>query len=390
MQDEHDTTDTPGWDAINAALAPLYAGQEPRHYGTALPYTLGGQDPLDGISVYWADAPVPHWHYVTYGFSELYAKESSDADASGYGFELTFRLAAAPGEDATSTPPVWPLNLLQNLARYVFGSGNVFEDGHHLNANGPIALETDTRLCHLAFIADPQLPARDTANGHLQFLQLVGLTDEEMEAVKRWSTRDVLLALQPAMPLWITDLHRGNLLDDPALAAQVQQGSEREGSSTGMLFIETLQWRQEAGVTTLVLGAGQVSSVSELLGLRLRSDRKPQDRLQQPDVFLHLLPRGVRRGEDRQAVGIQIRGQLREVGLQMRIMPHEQPQLARIQRRLEIEHGLHGAIEREEFSLAYQPLLHAHHGEPPAIEALLRWHRPGIGYCSPAEFLPIA
>jgi hypothetical protein len=111
------------------------------------------------------------------------------------------------------------MNLLQNLARYVFGSGNVFEDGHHLNANGPIALETGTRLCHLAFIADPQLPARDTANGHLQFLQLVGLTDEEMEAVKRWSTRGVLQALQPAMPLWISDLHRGNLLEDPALAA---------------------------------------------------------------------------------------------------------------------------------------------------------------------------
>lgn len=234
MQDDHDDTDTPGWDAINAALTPLYAGQEPRHYGTALPYTLGGQDPLDGISVYWADAPVPHWHYITYGFSELYAKESSDATASGYGFELTFRLAADVGENAGSTPPVWPMNLLQNLARYVFGSGNVFEDGHHLNANGPIALETNTRLCHLAFVADPQLPARDTANGHLQFLQLVGLTDEEMEAVKRWSTRGVLQALQPAMPLWISDLHRGNLLEDPTLAAQVQAGSEREGSSTGM------------------------------------------------------------------------------------------------------------------------------------------------------------
>ncbi|KIS40399.1 suppressor of fused domain protein [Stenotrophomonas maltophilia] len=270
MQDDHDDTDTPGWDAINAALAPLYAGQEPRHYGTALPYTLGGQDPLDGVSVYWADAPVPHWHYITYGFSELYAKESSDADASGYGFELTFRLAAEAGEHAGSTPPVWPMNLLQNLARYVFGSGNVFEDGHHLNANGPIALETGTRLCHLAFIADPQLPARDTANGHLQFLQLVGLTDEEMEAVKRWSTRGVLQALQPAMPLWISDLHRGNLLEDPTLAAQVRAGSEREGSSTGMLFIETLDWRQEVGVTTLVLGAGQVASVCELLPLRLR------------------------------------------------------------------------------------------------------------------------
>ncbi|MBK0028361.1 suppressor of fused domain protein [Stenotrophomonas sp. S48] len=270
MQDDIDDTDTPGWDAINAALATLYAGQTPQHFGTALPYTLGGQDPLDGISVYWADAPQPHWHYVTYGFSELYAKESSDAQVSGYGFELTFRLAASAGERAGSTPPVWPMNLLQNLARYVFGSGNVFEDGHHLNANGPIALETDTRLCHLAFVADPQLPPRDTGNGHLQFLQLVGLTDEEMEAIRRWSTRGVLQVLQPAMPLWISDLHRGNLLDDPVLAAQVQEGSQREGSTTGMLFVETLRWRQQDGVTTLVLGAGQVHSVAELLGLRLR------------------------------------------------------------------------------------------------------------------------
>ena len=77
----------------------------PRHFGTLLSHTLGGNDPLDGISVYWADAPVPHWHYVTYGFSELYAKESSDADASGYGFELTFRLAAEAGEDGSGAPP---------------------------------------------------------------------------------------------------------------------------------------------------------------------------------------------------------------------------------------------------------------------------------------------
>ncbi len=69
---------------------------------------------------------------------------------------------------------------------------------------------------------------------------------------------------------------------------------------------------------------------------------------------------------------------------------YSQDALARIQRMLEIEHALLGAIEREEFSLAYQPLMHAANDQPPAIEALLRWHRPGIGYCSPAEFIPIA
>ncbi|KAF1017177.1 MAG: putative signaling protein [Stenotrophomonas maltophilia] len=69
---------------------------------------------------------------------------------------------------------------------------------------------------------------------------------------------------------------------------------------------------------------------------------------------------------------------------------YSQDALARIQRRLEIERGLHGAVDREEFSLVYQPLQHTEPGQPPAIEALLRWHRPGIGYCSPAEFIPIA
>ncbi|NIJ69895.1 EAL domain-containing protein [Xanthomonas sp. 60] len=69
---------------------------------------------------------------------------------------------------------------------------------------------------------------------------------------------------------------------------------------------------------------------------------------------------------------------------------YSQDALSRIQRRLELEQALLGAIEREEFSLVYQPLMHTDADEPPAIEALLRWHRPGSGYCSPAEFIPIA
>ncbi len=269
MDPTKDEDGTPGWDALNAALAALYPGQEPKHYGTALPYTLGGNDPLDGISVYWADTPRPHWHYVTYGFSELYDKQSEDAAESGYGFELTFRLAAEAGQGTDAAPPVWPMNLLQNLARYVFGSGNVFEAGHHLDANGPIALDTDTVLRHLALVEDPQLPPRDTANGRVRFLQVVGLADDEMAAVRRWSTQGVLDVLEPAMPLWITDLQRGSLLADPALAAQVEAGSAREGSSTGMLFLETLDWETCGEGVELVLGAGQVPGVLELLPLRL-------------------------------------------------------------------------------------------------------------------------
>jgi diguanylate cyclase (GGDEF)-like protein/PAS domain S-box-containing protein len=69
---------------------------------------------------------------------------------------------------------------------------------------------------------------------------------------------------------------------------------------------------------------------------------------------------------------------------------YSQDVLLRAQRRLELEHALHGALDREEFSLVYQPLVPTAGESAPAIEALLRWHRPGHGFCSPAEFIPIA
>lgn len=140
-----------GFDAIAEALRRLYPGQDGFYYGTIIPYVLGGQDPLSGVEVWKSVRGTPHWHYVTYGFSELYEKESDDPAVSGFGFELTFRLKRGEEKD----PPVWPVSLLQNLARYVFSSGNVFGAGHHMDANGPIALDTDTKLTALGFMPTP-------------------------------------------------------------------------------------------------------------------------------------------------------------------------------------------------------------------------------------------
>lgn len=267
----NDDNGTPGWDAISQALCAAHPGQVPRHFGTALPWTLGGKDPLDGVSVYWSGQGRPHWHYVSYGLSELFDKESDDADVSGFGFELTFRLAAAEGSTEADSPPTWPMSLLQNLARYVFQTGNVLEAGHHLDANGPIAAGHTTALRHLAFVEDPQLPARDTPNGRLQFLQAVGLTDGEQGAILAWSTGGVLKALEPTMSLWITDLDRACALSDADVAARIAAGTQAQGAATGLLLVEMLEWQDagDPGATTLVLGAGQVERLRELLEVRL-------------------------------------------------------------------------------------------------------------------------
>ena len=72
-----------GFDAISGAARALYPGQEGVYYGTLIPYTLGGGDPLDGVEIWKSERGVPHWHYITYGFTELYEKESGDPDEMG-------------------------------------------------------------------------------------------------------------------------------------------------------------------------------------------------------------------------------------------------------------------------------------------------------------------
>ncbi|GAB0148921.1 EAL domain-containing protein [Marichromatium sp. PS1] len=56
---------------------------------------------------------------------------------------------------------------------------------------------------------------------------------------------------------------------------------------------------------------------------------------------------------------------------------------------LELEQALHGALEREEFHLHYQPQLDLESGQIVAVEALLRWRHPRWGDLSPARFVPL-
>ncbi|MHA7966921.1 suppressor of fused domain protein [Paenibacillus sp. CAU 1782] len=271
-----DEVEAIGWNAIDDALEKIYGEQQPRHYAAALPYMLGGNDPLNGISVYSAERPIPHWHYVTYGFSDLYEKETDDEQYSGYGFELTMRLAKAPGE---GEPPAWSMNLLQNLARYVFKSGNVFQSGDHMDANSPIRLESATKLTALGFVTDPELGEIYTPNGMVEFVQVVGITADELQATQTWNTKGLLDTLLNYYPLYITDLERSSILERPEALAAIQEGARRDGSSTGILFVDQLDWRSGeeegagTGVHILTLGAKQAAVIGGLLSGRLPHGR---------------------------------------------------------------------------------------------------------------------
>jgi len=200
--------DAVGWLSIDAEVDKIYPNQEPQHFGTLIKYMLGGEDPLDGISVYESNEQEPHYHFVSYGFSELYYdEEKAGGEFSKFGFELTFRLKKENNDQFH-----WAMNLMQNLAKYVFKSGKWFEEFHFIPANGPIKLESATDITALAFVLDPELGKIETPHGEVSFLQMVGLTTSEYEQLKLnpklAETEKLMEKLKETNPLLITDLNR--------------------------------------------------------------------------------------------------------------------------------------------------------------------------------------
>jgi diguanylate cyclase (GGDEF)-like protein len=67
--------------------------------------------------------------------------------------------------------------------------------------------------------------------------------------------------------------------------------------------------------------------------------------------------------------------------------PQLQEEILRYHR---LENDLRRALERNEFSLAYQPQISIADGRVHALEALLRWHHPERGLLLPGEFISVA
>ncbi len=201
--------DAPGWLAIDAAVKKIYLDQEPKHWAAVPHFSVGGQDPIDGISFYEAfENGEKYYHFVTYGFSSLYYDESLlENQFSKFGFELTFRLKPYMLDN---DGPKWVFGLIQNIARYVFNSGKWFEEFHYMPANGPIRLESETKLTAIAFVLDPQLGRIETPHGEVQFLQMYGITDEEYRHLKDNQQDASQLFKSHAVdnPMFITDLMR--------------------------------------------------------------------------------------------------------------------------------------------------------------------------------------
>jgi suppressor of fused-like protein len=251
----------PGWEAITAAADRVHPDQEPLHWGTIVRWRAGGPDPLDGISAYRVSDP-PHWHYVSYGLSELYKKESDDPAVSGWGVELTMRISREP---AASSAPLWPANVLQNLSRYIFRSGNVLLPGQTTDAKGRIALEEDTDLTAFVFVEDAELSSIETSHGRLTFVQVVGITADEYQAAKEWSSDGIVELLRAGNPLLVTDLRHRSIRSDPAVESTIRAGIEGDGSSMAGIKVDDLEVVADDSTLTIRCGALGMDGLRALL-----------------------------------------------------------------------------------------------------------------------------
>lgn len=77
-----------------------------------------------------------------------------------------------------------------------------------------------------------------------------------------------------------------------------------------------------------------------------------------------------------------------EGGKSYRLYTHEMA--VQLEEKLALEHAMQHALKHGEFLLHYQPQVELQTGRIAALEALVRWNRPGTGVVPPGHFIPVA
>ena len=185
-KNKNDTTknkiEANGWDASTEECERKYKEKNPKHYGTLISWNLGGNDPLDGISVYDGG---DYFHFVTYGLSELYEKESDNKDISGYGMEFTFKLKKDNYENEEAEIRCI-CHILQSIARITFTKNELFRPYEFLYTGQMQGIDAKMNSNITGFITVPDIDFNsiNTANGKVEFVEFIGVTNDELVALK--------------------------------------------------------------------------------------------------------------------------------------------------------------------------------------------------------------
>lgn len=199
----------PGWEAIENEFFRLYPDGKIDHYMTNLNSRamFGGPEYLDGYDIY--DSHKGYYHIVTYGMSELYVNpEALSWKYSKFGYEMTIKL-----KENSPNNCLWAMNMMSKLARYTYQQDRYFSKGDFVIGDGtPIHIGTDSKITGLIIVNDTSAKTLHTIHGEVEFLQLVGVTKQELDAIQTdISNFDKLLAIMKKdNPELVTDITRNS------------------------------------------------------------------------------------------------------------------------------------------------------------------------------------
>lgn len=161
------------WEFIQKKYDEIYSGKKKVHFGTIRKRNEGGAF-LDGIDVYDVGE---FWHYISFGMSELYEKESENVKVSGWGYEYSFKLKK---EDEIE-PPTWVVTPLQKLARYVFNQSTPFGEAHFIPFGAPIMPDLNPNLNSFIFSFDNSIGLISTPTGCLEMLEVFCISQKDVD-----------------------------------------------------------------------------------------------------------------------------------------------------------------------------------------------------------------
>ena len=203
---EEDEEFSPGWQAIDDAFEELYPKQKPVHYGTEFHARamFGGDDYLDGYSVY--QSPKGYKHIVTYGMTELYGNEEDfGGEWNGWGYEMTIKL-----KEEDNTNCMWAIDMLSNLARYTYKTGNFFVANQYVKGKS-LGLGEESLISAILLVNDTEVKNQESVYGKTEFIQLVGITEAELQAIMEDSeniAKLIRMMSEDGNPELVTDMRR--------------------------------------------------------------------------------------------------------------------------------------------------------------------------------------
>ncbi len=173
-----------GMEAIDNEVESVYPSNTLHTNYVALErWDLGGTEPLDRVTIHDGG---DYYKYVTYGLTELYDKESKDKTKSGFGMEFTFKLKKAAFKDEEKELKN-VVGVLQTIARSTILNGEIFKPYEFVYTSQTEVMDTEQKsnISGFIIVPDKELESLDTPYGRIDFLAFIGVTKEELLAIRK-------------------------------------------------------------------------------------------------------------------------------------------------------------------------------------------------------------